>query len=141
MNLFEQNNQQIARRTFLGGMACGIGQAALGTLLAGQLPRAAQAAAASHGGSPGLPHFPPKAKRVLCLFQSGGMSHVDLFDSKPTLTKHHGQEIPPSVKGTQRLTGMTSGQAAYPVVAPLKGGRPCGQQRTWPRPVAAYTAV
>jgi uncharacterized protein (DUF1501 family) len=65
------------------------------------------------------------------LFQSGGLSHVDLFDYKPSLTKHHGEEIPPSVKGTQRLTGMTSRQAKYPVVAPLKEGRACGQHGTW----------
>ncbi|HMC12558.1 MAG TPA: DUF1501 domain-containing protein, partial [Pirellulaceae bacterium] len=73
----------------------------------------------------------PKAKRVLCLFQSEGVSHVDLFDFKPTLLEYHGQEIPPSVKGTQRLTGMTSRQAKYPVVAPLKEGRRCGQHGTW----------
>ena len=78
-----------------------------------------------------LPHFTPKAKRVLCLFQSEGFSHVDLFDHKPTLDKHHGQEIPPSVKGTQRLTGMTSGQGKYPVVAPMWPGRRCGQHGTW----------
>jgi uncharacterized protein (DUF1501 family) len=82
-------------------------------------------------GLAGLPHFAPRARRVLCLFQSGGMSHVDLFDAKPTLKEHHGQEIPPSVKGTQRLTGMTSRQAKYPVVAPLRDGRRCGEQGTW----------
>jgi hypothetical protein len=85
----------------------------------------------SDGGLAGLPHFGAKAKRVLCLFQSEGFSHVDLFDYKPTLTKFHGQEIPPSVKGNQRLTGMTSGQSAYPVVAPLWPGRPCGEHGTW----------
>ncbi|HMP07438.1 MAG TPA: DUF1501 domain-containing protein [Lacipirellulaceae bacterium] len=79
----------------------------------------------------GLPHFAPKAKRVVCLFQSGGFSHVDLFDYKENLHKQHGQELPPSVKGTQRITGMTSGQSAFPVVAPLWGGRRCGDQQTW----------
>jgi uncharacterized protein (DUF1501 family) len=115
------------RRAFLGASAQGIGLAALGSLLATDRARAA----ATASRLPGLPHFAPKAKRVLCLFQSEGFSHVDLFDSKPTLTEWHGQEIPPSVKGTQRLTGMTSGQGKYPVVAPLKEGRRCGQHGTW----------
>jgi hypothetical protein len=56
---------------------------------------------------------------------------VDLFDNKRTLTDHAGKELPPSIKGTQRLTGMTSGQTAYPVVPPLKGGRLCGKHGTW----------
>jgi hypothetical protein len=80
---------------------------------------------------PVLPHFAPKAKRVLCLFQSEGFSHVDLFDHKPTLDEYNGKEIPPSVKGNQRLTGMTSGQSAYPVVAPMWPGRRVGQHGTW----------
>src|SRR4029078_9486101 len=79
----------------------------------------------------GLHDFPQRAKRVLCLFQSEGFSHVDLVDYKPTLTKYHGEEIAPAVRATQREPGMTSRQAKYPVVAPLKEGRPCGQHGTW----------
>lgn len=79
----------------------------------------------------GFKRFAPKAKRVLCLFQSGGLSHVDLFDDKPMLHEHAGKELPPSIKGTQRLTGMTSGQSAYPVVPPLKTGKRCGKHGTW----------
>ena len=116
----------VNRRTFLGTAAGGIGQAALGALLAGG---AGAETARLAGGA--LPHFAPKAKRVLCLFQSEGFSHVDLFDHKPTLAANHGKELPPSVKGDQRLTGMTSGQSAYPVVAPLWPGRFCGEQQTW----------
>lgn len=118
------------RRTFLGSGTQGLGLAALSSLLGGNSSQAAEAATSSPR-LVGLPHFAPKAKRVLCLFQSEGVSHVDLFDYKPTLTKHHGEEIPPSVKGTQRLTGMTSRQAKYPVVAPLKDGKRCGQHGTW----------
>jgi uncharacterized protein (DUF1501 family) len=124
-----------ARRAFLGSAAHGIGTIALGSLLAADT----RAATTSAKPLAGLPHFAPKAKRVLCLFQSGGLSHVDLFDYKPTLTKHHGEEIPPSVKGTQRLTGMTSRQAKYPVVAPLKEGRACGQHGTWISDLLPYT--
>ncbi len=123
--------QHESRRTFLGNVAGGVGQMALGSLLSAAAPLAARASSAV--GQPGrvAPHFAPKAKRVVCLFQSGGLSHVDLFDNKPTLAKYSGREIPASVKGDQRLTGMTSGQSAYPVVAPLWGGRACGQHGTW----------
>ncbi|MBA3480782.1 MAG: DUF1501 domain-containing protein, partial [Pirellulales bacterium] len=116
----------VNRRTFLGSAAGGIGGAALGALFA-------EGAGGRRGdlAAPTLPHFAPKAKRVLCLFQSEGFSHVDLFDHKPTLAAHHGKELPASVKGDQRLTGMTSGQSAYPVVAPLWPGRFCGEQQTW----------
>jgi uncharacterized protein (DUF1501 family) len=132
MNPFHDLQQHLSRRTFLGATGCGIGRAALGTLLAAGAPHLARAARSTVAGSkPALPHFAPRAKRVLCLFQSGGFSHVDLFDNKPALARHHGQEIPASVKGEQRLTGMTSGQGAYPVVAPMWPGRLCGQQQTW----------
>ncbi len=102
---------------------------ALGSLMSPELLRAQ--ASKTVGGLPGLPHFAPKAKRVVCLFQSGGLSHVDLFDDKPMLHEHAGKEIPASVKGTQRLTGMTSGQSTYPIVPPLKPGKRCGQHGTW----------
>ncbi|MBL9202724.1 MAG: DUF1501 domain-containing protein, partial [Opitutaceae bacterium] len=118
----------LTRRTFIGRAARGIGGVALGSLLSSSI---AQAVEAKRKGQPGLPHFKPTAKRVLCLFQSGGLSHVDLFDDKPMLHKHAGQEIPASVKGTQRLTGMTSNQSAYPVVPPLMSGKLCGKHGTW----------
>lgn len=134
MNAFSEHLNHLSRRTFLGDATRGIGSLALGSLLHPEWVHAAATPstdAASHGGLPGLPHFAPRAKRVICLFQSGGVSHVDLFDDKPTLHKHAGQEIPPSVKGTQRLTGMTSGQTSYPVVPPLRTGRRCGDSGTW----------
>jgi len=39
-------------------------------------------------------HFPAKAKRIIWLFMGGGPSHVDTFDPKPALRKHHRQQIP-----------------------------------------------
>ncbi len=63
----------------------------------------------------GLPHYVPKAKRVIYLFQSGAPSQLDLFDHKPLLNKMNGQELPESVFGGQRLTGMTAGQSAFPL--------------------------
>ena len=126
--------RHLTRRTFLGQAARGIGGIALGSLLSSTLARAVADTGGISGkarGLSGLPHFAPKAKRVLCLFQSGGLSHVDLFDDKPMLHKYAGLEIPASVKGTQRLTGMTSGQTAYPVVPPLERGQLCGRHGTW----------
>ena len=49
-------------------------------------------------GLPGLPHFPPKAKRVIYLFQPGAPSQLDLFDYKPNLAKLRGTELPDSVR-------------------------------------------
>ena len=114
MNPILESQQLLGRRAFLGAGAHGIGLMALGSLL---FPDLSQGAVTSESakGLPGLPHFAPKAKRVLCLFQSEGVSHVDLFDYKPTLVEYHGQEIPPSVKGTQRL-GAECGTALVEAV-------------------------
>jgi uncharacterized protein (DUF1501 family) len=100
------------------------------TVTATKTPRT-PSAPGSAGGLPSLPHFAPKAKRVLCLFQSEGFSHVDLFDNKPALQEHHGKDLPASIKGTQRVTGMTAGQSHFPVIAPMWSGRRCGEHGTW----------
>src|SRR5690349_20460936 len=106
------NLQHLAtRRTLLGSTAgAALGSTALSALLSNAARGssiATTSAPGSAGGLPSLPHFTPKAKRVLCLFQSEGFSHVDLFDNKPALQEHHGKDLPPSIKGTQRVTGMT----------------------------------
>src|SRR5579871_3153914 len=61
-------------------------------------------------GLAGFPNFPPTAKRVIYLHQSGGPSQLDLFDYKPELKKQQGIDLPASVRMGQRITGMTSGQ-------------------------------
>ncbi|MCB1234113.1 MAG: DUF1501 domain-containing protein, partial [Verrucomicrobiae bacterium] len=71
------------------------------------------------GGIDGLRRVAPKANRVIFLFQSGGPSHLDLYDHKPDLAKRFGEDLPPSVRGGQRLTGFTKGQKTLPV-APSK---------------------
>ncbi len=58
----------------------------------------------------GLPHFAPRAKRVIFLTQSGGPSQLELYDDKPDLMKWAGQELPESVRRGQRLTTMTANQ-------------------------------
>src|SRR4026208_148338 len=113
MNPFLDYHRHLTRRTFVSTSARGIGGLAAGSTLGGGAVWRGCAARAATSESPsglrGLPHFAPKAKRVLCLFQSEGFSHVDLFDQKPTLYKFAGQEIPASVKATQGRTGPTQG--------------------------------
>src|SRR5688572_24720597 len=95
----------LTRRLFFGRSGLGLGAAALAALL-GQETRADRASEAGPGGLPGSPHFAPKAKRVIYLFQSGGPSHLDLFDPKPSLAARAGEELPASIRRGQRLTGM-----------------------------------
>lgn len=112
------------RRAFLKGAASGLATAALATLFADDAP-------AAERGLPELPHFVPKAKRVIYLFMAGGPSHIDLFDYKPIQRKLHGQELPDSVRRGQRLTGMTSGQSTFPCVAPMFKMKRYGERGTW----------
>src|SRR4051812_41069002 len=115
----------LTRRHFFSRTATGIGIAALGSLLA------EQGFAAETGGLAGLPHFAPKAKRVVFLHQSGGPSQMDLFDYKPTLDKLAGTELPGSIRMGQRITGMTSGQSSFPVARSLFKFKQHGQSGTW----------
>ena len=120
MNPLLSHECTITRRTFLGQSARGIGRMGLASLLFPDLLR-----------RPPGPHFLPKARRIIYLFQSGGPSHVDLFDYKPRQRDLHATELPDSVRGNQRVTGMTANQATFPVVAPNWPMRQCGKHGTW----------
>ncbi|MEY3174785.1 MAG: hypothetical protein RLZZ436_2699 [Planctomycetota bacterium] len=102
------------RRQFSANVAGGTAAAALQMLL--QADHAAYSQTSRIAVS-SLPHHPPRARRVISLFMHGGPSQLDLWDFKPLLAQRHGQELPESVRGNQRLTGMTSGQATFPVAA------------------------
>ncbi len=128
MNPRDEYLALLTRRQFFGRTATGIGTAALGSLLN---PQIMQAATGTSGGMLGATHFPPKAKHVIYLFMSGGPSHIDLFDYKPKLKDHHGEELPGSVRMGQRITGMTSGQASFPCVAPMFKFSQHGQSGAW----------
>ena len=93
-----------------------------------------------NGGALGVPHFIPKAKRVIYLFQSGGPSHMELFDPKPTLNRLVGQEMPESILGGQRLTGMTAGQASLRVAGSHFGFQQYGQSGAWMSELMPHTA-
>jgi hypothetical protein len=117
------------RRQFFGRNAAGLGAVALASLLNDRL-FAADDARKSFGALPVL-HFAPKAKHVIYLFMSGGPSHIDLWDYKPDLKKHHGENLPASVRMGQRITGMTSGQATLPVAPTIFKFNQHGQAGTW----------
>src|SRR5687767_9495313 len=101
------------RRDFLTKAGLGIGAAALARILGSDGMAAVESSnsAGALNGLPGLPHFAPKAKRVICLFQSGGPSHLDLFDEKPLLREQFDKDLPESIRKGQRITGMVAGQA------------------------------
>lgn len=110
----------LTRRQWLSRLGHGVGAAALSSLLRPELHAAAL---------PGLPHFEPKAKRVICLFMSGGLSQLESFDYKPLLSERSQQPLPPSVfKGRQPL-GMSRLQANFPIqgsVFPFARHGECG---------------
>ena len=112
-NPVEEHLLNISRRQFFGKMAQGIGAMALGSILNNNI--FAAPASPFERGFLGSPHFAPKAKRIIYLFQHGGPSQMDLFDYKPGLASQFDKEIPKSVRGDQRITGMTSGQSRLPV--------------------------
>lgn len=87
-----------------------------------------------------VPHFKPKAKSVIYLCQSGGPSHIDLFDYHPEMKKLHGKELPDSIRNGQRVTGMTARQKSFPVCAPLKPFKQRGQSGTWISDFLPHTA-
>jgi hypothetical protein len=125
-----EHRANLTRRAFFGRSALGVGTAALASLLDGDGARAA-AASASRQGLPGLPHFAPKAKRVIYLFQNGAPSHVDLFDYKPMLAKWRGKQIPESVQAGKRLSSMTSGQTQRPVLPEITKFARHGASGAW----------
>ena len=116
MSLGKRYQELITRRHFFGRSASGIGIAALASLLEDSLPAAPPAA---WPALPGLPHHPPRAKRVIFLHQSGAPSQLDLLDPKPQLDEWHGEELPESVRQQQRLTDMTANQEQKPVTQSL----------------------
>ncbi len=118
MTPMEEAKHLITRRHFFSRAGTGLGLAALGSLLTGDGYAA--------GGLSGLPHFAPKAKRVIYLFQHGGPSQLDLFDHKPLLKKLRGTDLPESVRMGQRLTGMTSYQTSFPTAPSMFDFAPKG---------------
>ncbi|MBP88227.1 MAG: sulfatase [Planctomycetaceae bacterium] len=126
----------IDRRSFLTGL--GAGSAALATLLASDA--LCDTATVESDGLGGLPHFAPKAKRVIYLFQSGAPSQMDLFDHKPGLANRRADELPDSIRQGQRLTGMTASQASFPVAPSMFKFAQHGESGAWLSELLPHTA-
>ena len=127
---------QINRRRFLSRVSLGIGTVALGSLLIPDLFKGN----AEETAMTGLPHFAPRAKRVIYLFQNGAPSQLDLFDYKPLLQKMQGEDLPASVRQGQRLTGMTADQAKFPLAGTIFKFDQYGESRAWLSELLPYTS-
>ena len=127
-NEFLKQRFHVTRRHFLGKMSLGLGSVALGSLL---IPDLFKSGADEGAILTGLPHFAPKAKRIIYLFQNGAPSQLESFDYKPLLNKMAGQDLPASIRMGQRLTGMTSGQATFPLVGSHFSFKQYGQSGAW----------
>ncbi len=138
MHPLPENRLHVTRREFFGRGSAGIGTAALAWLLA----RDGHAAEKSTGSGrlPGLPHFAPKAKRVIYLFQNGAPTHVDLFDWKPKLKEMHGQPVPQEYIGDRRFSTMTGDPKGKLMLAPVEPFERRGRSGAWVSDFLPYTA-
>ena len=119
MNPIEEEKLYLTRRAFIQKM--GVGTAALSSLLLDD----------GFTQSSPLPHFAPKAKRVIFLFQAGGPAQLDLYDHKPLLKKMRGENLPDSVRNGQRLTGMSAHQTSFPIANSLFKFKQYGKSGAW----------
>jgi Protein of unknown function (DUF1501) len=145
---FDQLKKGWDRRNFLTKTSMGFGAIALGSLLGktlfgkentqlatGQAPENLEAEILR-----ALPHFAPKAKRVVYLFMSGGPSQFETFDYKPKLVDMFGKPLPDSVRQGQRLTSMSSNQSILPIVPSIYKFNQHGQSQTWMSELLPHTA-
>ncbi len=131
-----EHNLNMNRRRFLSRLSLGIGSAALGSLMIPNMFGSKEEEALITG----LPHFAPKAKRIIYLFQNGAPSQLDLFDYKPKLEEMFGQDLPASIRMGQRLTGMTANQTKFPLAASAFKFNQYGQSRAWISELMPHTA-
>ena len=129
MTPIQKYNNNITRRQFIGKLGTGLGVTALGSLLNPNL---------LHGATPNvntllepLPHFNPKVKRVIYLFQNGAPSHVDLFDYKPKLREWQGKQIPDNLTEGVRFSTMTGGQTQRPCLPEITNFKQRGESGHW----------
>ena len=108
-NKFDHIVASMNRRVFMKNSLYSLGSTALASLLGGNSVESLM------NNDLGLPHFSPKVKRVIYLFQSGAPSQLELFENKPKLKELFGQELPDSIRKNQRVTGMTSNQRSFPL--------------------------
>ncbi len=119
------------RRAFLGSSALSLWSIALRSVL--------PSVDGAHGRLQAT-HFPARAKRVVYLFQAGGPAQMETFDPKPRLREEHGKPLPDSVRGAQRLTGMSANQAILPLAGSFTPFRRHGESGLWISDLLPYTA-
>ncbi|MGB1926757.1 MAG: DUF1501 domain-containing protein, partial [Rubripirellula sp.] len=155
MNPFLEHLQQINRRNLFGRAATGVGTAALAMLLrkdgfaepiidmqstSTSQNRNSETTEQRFGGLPSLPHFAPKAKRIIYLFQNGAPTHVDLFDWKPELKKRHQEPVPKSYIENRRFSTMTGVADGKLLLAPVEPFSQHGESGAWVSEFMPHTA-
>ena len=125
-----EDKLDINRRHFFSKLSVGLGTVALGSLM---IPGLFQRRQNSGFGDMqlGVPHFAPKAKRIIYLFQAGAPSQLESLDYKPLLNERMGEDLPASIRMGQRLTGMTANQDQFPLVGSYAGFKQYGENGTW----------
>src|ERR1700712_1043576 len=134
-----EHRLNINRRHFLSRLSLGLGSIALGSLL---IPDLFNGSGPDSEADfiPGIPNFAPKAKRVIYLFQNGAPSQLESFDYKPLLRTMAGQDLPDSVRMGQRLTGMSSNQAHFPLAGSAYDFKQYGKSQAWISELFPHTA-
>jgi hypothetical protein len=137
-----QFQQTQNRRAFLGNAGVAAGKIALATLLAPELLSTVHAGKQSraHPALPGLPHFQPKARRLIYLFMNGAPSQIDLWDYKPALGNLFDTDLPDSIRQGQRLTTMSSGQKRFPIAPSIYKFAQHGQCGRWVSELLPHTS-
>lgn len=129
------------RRTFFRNTGLAAGKIALGSLLFPEIFKGiGRASQASYPPLEGLPHFAPKARRLIYLFMNGAPSQIDLWDYKPGLQERFDADLPESIRMGQRLTTMTSGQKRFPVAPSIYKFSPHGKCGTLVSELLPHTA-
>jgi len=126
------------RRQFFGNVGLRAGNIALASLLGSELM---SKAAAVHPPMNELPHFAPKAKRLIYLHMNGGPSQLDIWDHKPGLKAQFDKDLPDSIRNGQRITTMTSGQARLPVAPSMFNFQQHGQCGRWASELIPHTST
>ena len=132
-------DSKYTRRDFLTRTSLGLGGLALSSFLAPGVS-ANSTKPVQIGGHLGGLHIPAKAKRIIYLFQSGAPSQLDLFDYKPLLNQRNGEDLPESIRQGQRLTGMTAGQANFPLAGSLFSFQRYGDSGAWVSELLPHTS-
>src|SRR6267378_7814307 len=143
MNPAQERLHLLSRRHFFKTTGLAAGRIALAGLMFPEMLRAAaeaQSTVRAHPALPELPHFAPKAKRLIYLFMNGGPSQIDLLDYKPNLGKIFDTDLPDSIRMGQRLTTMTSGQSRFPIAPSIYQFKQYGKAGIWFSELLANTA-